>query len=162
MDFQQLMDWAINKFKTRKESEQWCQRTTEEETIIALQAQVNTLMSQKKPNPTGRPNGGGKKDFKQGNNKRGKGKGRPRMDNQPTWMSVPPKNGEKQHKTVEGKDYHWCPNHNRWTRHRASECKGIGFKAPIRMDQGNKFANSNKPNMKLSKALAAISDEDDE
>jgi hypothetical protein len=29
------------------------------------------------------------------------------------------------------------------------------------MDQGNKFANSNKPNMKLSKALAAISDEDD-
>ena len=25
--------------------------------------------------------------------------------------------------------------------HRASECKGIGFKAPIRTDQGNKFAN---------------------
>jgi hypothetical protein len=92
-----------------------------------------------------------------------KGKGRPRMDNQPTWMSVPPKNGERQHKTVEGKDcYHWCPNHNRWTRHRPSECKGIGFKAPIMMDQGNKFTNSNKPNMRLSKALAAISDEDDE
>ena len=32
VDYQQLMDWAINKFKTRKESEQWCQRTTEEET----------------------------------------------------------------------------------------------------------------------------------
>jgi hypothetical protein len=30
------------------------------------------------------------------------------------------------------------------------------------MDQGNTFANSNRPNMKLSKALAAISDEDDE
>ncbi|KAI2496214.1 hypothetical protein MHU86_18309 [Fragilaria crotonensis] len=125
------MDWAINKFKTRKESEQWSQRTTEEETIIALQAQVNTLMSQKKPNPTGRPNASGKKDFKQENNKRGKGKGRPRMDIQPKWMSVPPKNGEKHHsKTVEGKDYYWCPNHNRWTRHRPSECKGIGFKAP--------------------------------
>ena len=162
VDYQQLMDWAINKFKTRKESEQWCQRTTEEETIIALQAQVNTLMSQKKPNPRGRPIGGGKKDFKQGNFKRGKGKGKPRMDNQPTWMSVPPKNGEKHHKTMEGKDYHWCPHHNRWTRHRPSECKGIGFKAPIRTDQGNKFANSNKPNMKLSKALAAISDEYDD
>jgi hypothetical protein len=61
------MDWAINKFKTRKELEQWCQRTTEEETTIALQSQVNTLMSQKRPYPTGRPNGGGKKDFKQGN-----------------------------------------------------------------------------------------------
>ena len=162
VNYQQLMDWAINKFKTRKESEQWCQRTTEEETIIALQAQVNTLMSQKKPNPTGRPYGDGKKNIKHGNYKKGKGKGKPRVDNHPTWMSLPPKNGEKQHKTVEGKDYHWCPNHNRWTRHRPSECKGIGFKAPIRMDQGNKFANSNKPNMKLSKALAAISDEDDE
>jgi hypothetical protein len=27
VDYQQLLDWAINKFKTRK-SEQWCQRTT--------------------------------------------------------------------------------------------------------------------------------------
>jgi hypothetical protein len=50
-----------------------------------------------------------------------------------------------------------------WTRHRDSECRGIGFKALIRADQGNKFANFNKPNMKLSrKSLAAISDEDDE
>ncbi len=50
VNYQQLMDWALNKFKTRKESEQWCQRTTEEETIIALQAQVNNLMvHQKKP-----------------------------------------------------------------------------------------------------------------
>ena len=162
VDYQQLMDWAINKFKTRKESEQWCQRTTEEETIIALQAQVNTLMSQKKPYPTGRPYGDGKKNFKQGNYKKGKGKGKPRVDNHPTWMSLPPKNGEKHYKTVEGKDYHWCPNHNRWTRHTASECKGIGFKAPIRTDQGNKFAYSNKASMKLSKALAAISVEDDD
>jgi hypothetical protein len=45
--------------------------------------------------------------------------------------------------------------------HRPSECKGIGFKAPPRRDQGNKFAGL-KPNMKLAKALAAISDEDDE
>jgi hypothetical protein len=162
VNYQQLMDWAINKFKTRKESDQWCQRTTEEETIIALQAQVSTLMShKKKPNPMGKPNGGGKRDFKQGNNKKGKGKGRPRMENLPTWMSVPPKSGEKHSKSVESKDYHWCPHHNRWTMHRPSECKGIGFKAPPRRDQGNKFAGL-KPNMKLAKALAAISDEDDE
>ena len=79
VSYQQLMDWSsLNKFKTRKESEQWwCQRTTEEETIIALQAQVNTLMVyQKKPfNPAGKPNGVGRKDYMQGFNKRGKGKG---------------------------------------------------------------------------------------
>ncbi|KAI2498807.1 hypothetical protein MHU86_15660 [Fragilaria crotonensis] len=66
VNYQQLMDWALNKFKTRKESEQWCQRTTEEETIIALQAQVNNLMvHQKKPTyPAGKSNGDGKKDYR--------------------------------------------------------------------------------------------------
>ncbi|KAI2497413.1 hypothetical protein MHU86_17071 [Fragilaria crotonensis] len=163
VNYQQLMDWALNKFKTRKESEQWCQRTTEEETIIALQAQVNNLMvHQKKPTyPAGKSNGDGKKDYKQGFNKKGKGKGKPRAGDFPAWMTTSPKVGEKQNKTVEGKDYHWCPNHNRWTRHRPSECKGIGFKvAAPKKDQGNKFADA-KHNMKLSNALAAISQDDE-
>jgi hypothetical protein len=61
VSYQQLMDWSVNKCKTRKESEQWCQRTTEEETIIALQAQINNLMVQKKPSYTaGKPSGGGR------------------------------------------------------------------------------------------------------
>ena len=118
VSYQQLMDWSVNKYKTRKESEQWCQRTTEEETIIALQAQVNNLMVQKKPSYTaGKPYGGGKKDYKQGF-KNNKGKGKPRAGDYPAWMVVPPKAGEKQYQKVQGKDYHWCPNHNRWTRHR--------------------------------------------
>jgi hypothetical protein len=161
VSYQQLMDWSVNKYKTRKESEQWCQRTTEEETIIALQAQVNNLMVQKKPSYTaGKPYGGGKKDYKQGF-KNNKGKGKPRAGDYPAWMVVPPKAGEKQYQKVQGKDYHWCPNHNRWTRHRPSECKGIGFKAsPPKKDQGNKFADA-KHNMKLTNALAAISEDDE-
>ena len=161
VSYQQLMDWSVNKYKTRKESEQWCQRTTEEETIIALQAQVNNLMVQKKPSYTsGKPSGGGKKDYKQGF-KNNKGKGKPRAGDFPAWMVVPPKAGDKQYQKVEGKDFHWCPNHNRWTRHRPSECKGIGFKtAPPKKDQGNKFADA-KHNMKLSNALAAISEDDE-
>jgi hypothetical protein len=40
--YQQVMDWAANKFKVRKkENGAWCQRSSEEETIIALQAQAN-------------------------------------------------------------------------------------------------------------------------
>ena len=159
VSYQQLMDWSINKYKTRKESEQWCQKTTEEETIIALQAQVNNLMVQKKPSyPAGKPSGFGKKDYKQGF-KNNKGKGKPRAGDYPAWMVVPPKTGEKQYQKVEGKDYHWCPNHNRWTRHRPSECKGIGFKAP-KKDQGNKFADA-KHNLKITNALAAISEDDE-
>jgi hypothetical protein len=75
-------------------------------------------------------------------------------------MVVPPKTGEKQYQKVEGKDYHWCPNHNRWTRHRPSECKGIGFKAAPKKDQGNKFADA-KHNLKITNALAAISEDDE-
>ena len=160
VSYQQLMDWSINKYKTRKESEQWCQRTTEEETIIALQAQVNSLVShQKKPSYTaGKTTGGGKKDYKQGF-KNNKGKGKPRASDFPAWMVVPPKAGDKQYQKVEGKDYHWCPNHNRWTRHRPSECKGIGFKAAHpKKDQGNKFADA-KHNLKITNALAAISED---
>ena len=160
VSYQQLMDWSINKYKTRKESEQWCQKTTEEETIIALQAQVNNLMVQKKPSyPAGKPSGFGKKDYKQGF-KNNKGKGKPRAGDYPAWMVVPPKTGEKQYQKVEGKDYHWCPNHNRWTRHRPSECKGIGFKAAPKKDQGNKFADA-KHNLKITNALAAISEDDE-
>jgi hypothetical protein len=161
VSYQQLMDWSINKYKTRKESEQWCQRTTEEETIIALQAQVNTLMVQKKPSyPAGKPSGFGKKDYKQGFKSGNKGKGKPRAGDFPAWMVVPPKAGEKQYQKVDGKDYHWCPNHNRWTRHRPSECKGIGFKAAPKKDQGNKFADA-KHNLKITNALAAISEDDE-
>ncbi|KAI2509497.1 hypothetical protein MHU86_4874 [Fragilaria crotonensis] len=154
VEYQQLMDWALNKFKTRKESEQWCLKTTEEETIIALQSQVKTLMSnQKKPNPaSGKSSGGGKKDNKQGN-KKDKGKGKFRVEDLPAWVHVHPKEGEKQSKTVEGKDYHWCPNHNRWTRHKPSDCKGIGFKGGPKKDQGNKGQDSKQPSMKLAKAL---------
>jgi hypothetical protein len=161
VEYQQLMDWALNKFKTRKESEQWCLKTTEEETIIALQSQVKTLMfNQKKPNPaSGKSSGGGRKDNKQGN-KKDKGKGKFRVEDLPAWVHVHPKEGEKQSKTVEGKDYHWCPNHNRWTRHKPSDCKGIGFKGGPKRDQGNKSQDS-KPNMKLAKALAAISDDEE-
>ncbi|KAI2494632.1 hypothetical protein MHU86_19910 [Fragilaria crotonensis] len=92
VEYQQLMDWALNKFKTRKESEQWCLKTTEEETIIALQSQVKTLMSnQKKPNPaSGKSSGGGKKDNKQGN-KKDKGKGKFRVEDLPAWVHVHPK-----------------------------------------------------------------------
>jgi hypothetical protein len=161
VNYQQLMDWAINKFKTRKESDQWCQRTTEEETIIALQAQVNNLVSyQKKPYPAGKPKGGGKKDYKQGNFKRGKGKGKPRAEDLPAWMTASPKAGERHSKNVEGREYHWCPNHNRWTRHSPSECKGIGFKAFPKKDQGNKFAGA-KPNMRIAQALAAMAEDDE-
>ena len=70
-----------------------------------------------------------------------------------------PRKERRSSTSVDGKDYHWCPNHNRWTRHRLSECKGISFKGAPKKKQGNKSQDS-KPNMKLAKALAAISEDE--
>ena len=75
-------------------------------------------------------------------------------------MRNSPKDGEKQSKTVEGKDYHWCPDHEMWTRHKPSECKGIGFTRGQTKKDSDKSMDS-KPKMKLSKALAAISSDDE-
>jgi len=159
VEYQQLMDWALNKYKTRKESDQWCQRTSEEETIIALQAQVKSLISsQKKQDTSGRS--AGRKDQKK-SIKKSKGKARYQMEDKPAWMKKPPIEGEKQSKTVEGKEYHWCPHHGSWTRHKPSECRGIGFnKTQVKKDADNKQTDS-QPKMKLSKALAAISTDDE-
>jgi hypothetical protein len=159
VEYQQLMDWALNKFKTRKESEQWCQRTTEEETIIALQAQVKSLITNQKKSDTGGKSTGGRKEQKKAS-KKGKSKGKFKPEDKPAWMQTPPKDGEKHSKTVEGKEYHWCQHHGSWTRHKPSECKGIGF-TKAQANKGSDKSSDSKPKMKLSKALAAISSDEE-
>jgi hypothetical protein len=82
------MDWALNKYRTRVENEQWCQRTTEEETIIALQAQVNKVLSSARAD---------KKGGKEGNFK-GKSKSKVKASDRKgsssnEWKKVAPKEG---------------------------------------------------------------------
>ena len=74
-----------------------------------------------------------------------------------------PKDGEKNSKTHEGKEFHWCQNHKAWVRHKPSDCKGIDFRGSSDGNHGidNKKSDG-KPKMKLSKALAVISDDEDE
>ncbi|KAI2507481.1 hypothetical protein MHU86_6973 [Fragilaria crotonensis] len=130
VEYQQLMDrWALNKYKTRKESEQWRKSA-----------------------------GGTRKDQKKANMK-GKSKGKLRPEDRPAWMKTPPKDGEKQSKTVEGNEYHWCQHHEAWTRNKPSECKGIGFTKTQGKDLDK--SSDSKPKMKLSKALAAITSDDE-
>ncbi len=159
VEYQQLKDWAINKFKTRKESEQWCQRTTEEETIIALKAQIKSLISNQKKSDTNGKSVTARKDQKK-TNKKGKGKGKFKPEDKPAWMRTPPKDGDKHSKTVEGKKYHWCPDHESRTRQKPSECKGMGFTKTQAKKDSDKVSDS-KPKMKLSKDLAAISSDEE-
>jgi hypothetical protein len=159
--YEQLMDWALNKFRARVESEQWCQRTTEEETIIALQAQVKKLLSSAKADKK-------HKGGKEGKSK-GKSNGKVKTSDKKgsssnEWKKVAPKEGEPTTKHEVGKEWHWCSKHKAWTKHKESECKGIEFKPSYdRAKKESKTKNSNSPSMKLAQTLAAkTNDEDDE
>jgi methionyl-tRNA formyltransferase len=100
--YEQLMDWALNEFKARKENGTWCQRSSEEETIIALQAQISQLMKMSRAVPE-KP--GVEKSQKKDWASKEKVK----------WIKVALKSGEQTTKEVNGKVWHWCPNHKSWT-----------------------------------------------
>jgi hypothetical protein len=158
--YEQLMDWALNKYRARVESEQWCQRTTEEETIIALQAQVKKLLNTSKGDTKKRATGKERsKDKANGDKQKStSNKGGPQG-----WKRVPPKEGESTTKKEGGKDWHWCSTHKAWTRHKETECKGIDFR-PGTDKKSNTSAKSGglSPKMKLASALAAISDNEED
>ena len=148
---EQLMEWALNKFKSRKESNVWCQKTNEEETIIALQAQVQSLLK-----------GSGTKSTGNTGNKDQKKSKKTKKDNKPAWMKVAPVDDEPTTKNVEGKEWNWCPTHEAWVRHSAASCKGIGFRGAGGGSQKEGGTGKGDPKMKISKALAAVNDSDEE
>jgi len=49
------------------------------------------------------------------------------MDKKYAWKLIPPKDNEPTVKNVlidgKTKTYYWCPNHNQWTIHQATECR---------------------------------------
>jgi hypothetical protein len=156
IDYNQLMDWAINKYKARKEAGTWCQRTTEEETIIALQAQVKDLM---KASIQSNRSDSQKSGTKMGQNGKKTNKKVKKRTKREDWITIQPKGDEKTSKQVNGKTYHWCPNHKAWTRHTAAECKGI---PNSNQAKGTEKEKGSEAKLKLSKALAAISDDEED
>ena len=46
------------------------------------------------------------------------------------WKNNRPKQGEKM-KVFEGKTYHWCKHHKKWTLHKANECRLVCNGQPV-------------------------------
>jgi len=91
--------------------------------------------------------------------------------NQPAWMFISPKEGEKHEKTVNSKKYQWCSKHEAWVRHLPSKCRGKSFHPGNRQvrfaddeqsDQqpGEKPKSPRSKKLKVAKALASILKED--
>jgi hypothetical protein len=95
----ELMQMALEKFKTLESKGTWLKKTTDELDFIAMQSQIKEL----KQNPPK-----GKKDPVPGKGKDGKAN---RNTGKYAWKGVSPKAGEPHEKTVDGKVYIHCPHH---------------------------------------------------
>jgi hypothetical protein len=147
-----LMLRAADKFKRMVEAKEWKAPSPEQEKIIALEAAIKKLtIKQPKANPTSNsPNVNQKKNSKSGSSDRSK----------PQWMTKAPTTGSPQSKTVDGKEYFWCPKHKAWGRHKAKDCKGVGVKVKKNPttdsnDSSNKDKNEERQ-LKLSRAMVSI------
>lgn len=161
-----LMLLAGLKYKTKKQEGEWNAPSTEEEELLALRAEVKKLKISK-ANKNDFP----AKDKSKDNAKDDTGR-KPKVKKQrkPSWMLIPPKQGDKHTKTVNSKEWHWCPKHECWVRHSPAECKGKGFVPGKRKQsdetntrQTNESNEQQPPNkkVKMANALFALLQNDD-
>lgn len=122
-----LMHLALQKYKVLKESGKWNAPTEAETKIIALEAEVTKLKAKNAANTKHGQKGHMNKAHKASGNGKFNGTSAGKKA-PPEWMTQKPKDGEPHTKMMGEKEYHWCPNHEAWTRHKPSECKGKGYK----------------------------------
>jgi hypothetical protein len=109
----QLMERTENYFKDRTRKNLWLRLDEDQETIIALKAQL-----------TKKTGGGTTKKKKNEHWKK----------EEPRWKFQPPRKGESGTKitTVNGEriPYFWCPHHEKWTIHKPQDCRKKADKKP--------------------------------
>jgi hypothetical protein len=110
-----LMERAENYYKDHLRQGLWLKLDEDQETIIALKAQLTTKRGR---------DGGKKKSLRKSE--------RFNVREEPKWKTQPPKKGEphKKNATVNGTKatYFWCPHHEKWTIHKPQDCRKKGEK----------------------------------
>jgi hypothetical protein len=152
----ELMTKARNRYKTMLQNGEWNSPTEDEAKIIALQAEMKSFRR-----GTGKPSD---KTPKEGEYRK------KRNDNRPAWHFEKPKENDPKSKTIDAKQYWWCPTHEAWVRHKPEECKGRGYhpnkEANLATAEGDAGKDAEKsPALKMSEALAnmaIIEDPEDE
>ena len=144
----ELMNLAANKYKTLVQCGKWMARSPEELKILALEAKLSKFSNKK--------SGAEKSSNKSGNSKNANAdKGKKEKKPFPEWMSKHPgatfiANGQS--KKVDGKQYWWCPKHNRFVQHKPADCRLSG-NAPPSTNTSHASANNASPNLRVSAAL---------
>ena len=120
---EQLMLLAENKYKNLKQAGEWGNLSNAEAEIVAINAKIEVL----KLKGTKKPDGKAKKEDKQDDNKKEKKKN----DKKKTDFCWQKPRTNQTKRTVEGKEYYWCPNHQnkttkewgQWVCHQPEHCK---------------------------------------
>lgn len=154
-----LMTLASNKYKTRLNKQVWKQPSEQETSIIALKAELAAMKKAGKRSARGkRDKEGGSKNKSESDKKQPSKK----KKEKPAWMAKPPTDREKAatergapKKKVDNKVYYWCPHHKAWTRHHPSECN-------IRSNTNNESSNGTTRRDRVTNALQAVTQEDEE
>ena len=147
---EQLMLLAENKYKNLKQAGEWGNLSDAEAEIVALNAKIEVL----KQKGTKKPEVKAKKEDKQDNKK----KKTEKKETDFRWQK-PRANQTK--RTVKGKEYYWCPNHQnkttrewgQWVRHQPEDCKNKQQKQPKNTSDGDtntKPTTSLQPNANLA------------
>ena len=150
----QLMEVALNKYKVLMELDKWNTPSAQDSKMVALTTKIDALKLQ--GSSTSSYN-----DKKKGNNHKSK------ADN--AWKKIVPGEGEPKRKSVGKMTYHWCINHQYWTLHSSTKCKGIKV-TTNESNNHSKASNADKidstscPNKLLhaTNALVSLLDHDKE
>ena len=132
-----LMVCAKNKYKARllDEENAWGKPTEEQEKIVAMSVEINSLKKDRNSAP-GKANKPKEKTKKQAPKKAASKKPadnkKKKANDELAWKNKPPKDSDTKEndayvKTFESKKYFWCKNHNNgagmWTLHHPNECE---------------------------------------
>ena len=133
------MEEANNYYKDKVTLREWMALDEDQQTIVALKAQLTKKPGKENKNPNGGNPKKGKKNKKGGN------------QDDWAWKKVEPKKSEAKSKSVFNKrekrnmTYYWCSHHKLWTLHTNEDCtKGKESGAPLgdKTDKAN--ADKNK------------------
>lgn len=165
--YHQIMKKALIKFNTMTELDTWGAVSQEQESIIALKAELDQVKgdalklskmlekiktNKAKPQQATKPKDNAQvryvkpqaqqQGIRQKNKKSTFNRTRQRADE--AWKKIPPKHNEPQTKQYDSKTWHWCEFHLQWTIHTSSECRLNPNMKDIQANQAQVNANKNQ------------------
>jgi hypothetical protein len=154
LDPEKFMVDAAQKYKTLLEQNLWNAPSKDQAKLLALESKVKAMeaASQKRTKPSG------------GNSAQpASATTRPKE----TWMTQKPKQADIDNevpKPMNGKDYYWCPNHERYVIHKPSACRGkVGniakYNKKQKTTEKDTGASGDDRALKLASALQAEVDD---